>query len=337
MAKDKPSKSKTSDEKLLVRVKRWFKSTTDAEARQRERERDDLSFQVPENQWDEASKAQRRGGIVGGQVTPPRPMLTISLLTQPYQLILNQAMNAHLGVEIHPVSEDADEDQAEVRQGLYRRIERDSNAQIARLHAFGRAVLCGRGWYRVNTKYDEDSDQTADQEIVIERILNQESVYMDPAAQQPDYSDARWGMIVGYVPVDTFKREYPGKQIPTGATEFKMWAESDPDWVNEDENEPGILVAECFYKVFEKDRVTAVKYCKVTGREVIEEQDWNGLYIPIVHVFGRELYSFDGERRWEGLVRQARDGQKFTNFAASSLVEAMALEPKSPWVMAEGQ
>jgi hypothetical protein len=37
------------------------------------------------------------------------------------------------------------------------------------------------------------------------------------------------------------------------------------------------------------------------------------------------------------MVRQSRDGQKMFNYAASTLVERMALEPKAPFIGAEGQ
>jgi len=347
-----------SDKKLLERVKACFKLAVDSEAKQRERERDDLSFQVPENQWDEEAKKQRQGEIVGGQVVPPRPMLSISLLAQPIQLILNQAAQAKLGIDLQPVSEAADSDIADVKQGLYRRIERDSNAHQARLWALDRAIQCGRGWYRVNTQWDEDGDDPLDQEIVVERIFRQDCVYIDPAAVEPDFSDARWGMIVGWVPLETFQEEFPGVKVPTGDTEFLAWMKEEPEWARMEgtDKDKAVLVGEYFYKIHDRETVEAVtgkgknkqtikrtmervrvKYCKVTGRDVFDRQDWAGRYIPLVPVIGRELQPFDGERRWVGLVRGARDGQQFANYSASNVVEAMALEPKAPWIMAEGQ
>ena len=75
---------------LLETAKKHFKLAVEAEARQREREREDLRFQVPELQWDEAAARERRGGLLGGSVVPHRPMISISKLDQPIQLILNQ-------------------------------------------------------------------------------------------------------------------------------------------------------------------------------------------------------------------------------------------------------
>lgn len=333
---------------LVEKAKRCFKYAIESEAKQRERERDDLMFQIPELQWDDDARKARAGGVVGVQVTPARPMLSISLLTQPMQLIRNQAQNAKLGVEVHPVSEDADEELAEVKQGLYRRIERDSNANVARLWALDRAIQAGRGWYRVNTTWDEHADSPFDQEIVIERIFDQSAVYIDPAAQRQDFSDARWAMIVCWVPLEAFQEQYPNAQVPYNDEEFGTWYREDPEWVRLQGDQKAIRVAEMFYKDIEYQEekiqgrtrtreVINVRYCKVTSRDVLEEQDWNGHYIPLVPVLGRELQPFDEERRWEGMVRQSRDGQKMFNYAASTLVERMALEPKAPFIGAEGQ
>jgi hypothetical protein len=54
-------------------------------------------------------------------------------------------------------------------------------------------------------------------------------------------------------------------------------------------------------------------------------------------VLGRELQPFGSERRWVGMIGPSKDGQKLYNFAASTLVESMAAEPKNPWMLAEGQ
>ena len=335
---------KLTGEKLLSRAKACFKAAADVEQSQREREREDLAFQIADNQWDPEARRYRQGSATA----PGRPMLSVSLLSQPMQLIQNQAVAAKLGVEIHPVSEAADDEVAEVMQGLYRRIERDSNAQLARLWALDRAKQCGRGWYRVATQWDEDGDDEFDQEIVIERILDQEAVYIDPAAQKPDFSDAKWALMVTYVPTDEFEELYPGKDVPGNDADFKAWSVTDPEWVRQDGDVKAVLVAEYWWKETDRTPVkkagrerprerVRVKRAVVSAKEVLEEADWNGQYIPLIPVIGTELQPFDGQRIWEGMVRKARDAQKFFNFSISTLVERMAMEPKAPFVMAEGQ
>jgi hypothetical protein len=84
------------------------------------------------------------------------------------------------------------------------------------------------------------------------------------------------------------------------------------------------------------DTVT-VKWCKLTGFEVLEEEEWNGKYIPLIPVVGRELQPFDEKRRWMGVIDPAKDAQRMYNYAASSAVELAALEPKAPWIGVAGQ
>jgi hypothetical protein len=341
MPEDKPQ----SETKLLDTAKKRFKLAQETMSKQREREKDDLRFQVPEEQWDESARRQRLGQAVDGVPTPARPVLSISKIDQPIQLVLNQERSARLGVSIQPLSPDAEDDVAKILEGIYRRIERDSQAHIARSWAFDRAVKCGRGAYRIRTDWDDESDDDMDQEIRIERILHQESVYFDPAATKPDWSDGEWAFITAWMARDTFEREFPDAQ-ETGGDELaweQMVAES-PEWVRGDGEKAAVLVAEYFYKEHDiqevgrgkrkrKKDIVTVKWAKMSGFEVLEEGELDGRYI----VSGRELQPFDEERHWTGIIGPAKDAQRLYNYAASQAVEMAALEPKAPWVGYEGQ
>lgn len=332
----------TKPDSIIEQAKKRWKLVQEAESGQREREREDISFQIPENQWTDKAKEQRKG----------RPMLSVSLLRQPMQLVQNQASAAQLGVDIHPVNENATDELAEIKQGMYRRIERDSNAEQARLWALDRAKQCGRGWYRVVTQWDEDGDDPWDQEISIERITAQESVYIDPAAQKPDFSDAEWAFVATWMPRDEFRRKYPkAKAALTSESEFRDMSEHDPEWVRVKNGKEAVLVVEYFHKAHEyetivgpdgrkreKDNVT-VKWCKLAGceDEPIEETDWPSRYIPLIPVIGVELQPIDGERRWEGMVRPAMDAQRIFNHGLSQWVEDISRVSKVPVIAAAGQ
>jgi hypothetical protein len=350
-----------------------FKTSRDAYEAQRQREQDDLQFQVPELQWDAESRRQREGTVVGNVAIPPRPTLSISKLDQPVQMVLNQQKSAHLGVNIHPLSEDADADTAEMLQGLYRHIERDSRAQQARSWAFERAVKAGMGYYRVNTIYDEHCGSPFDQKVVLQRILQQDMVFLDPSAQEPDWSDGEYAFVCTWLSMDRFKREYPQSALADyDARALQALVRDVPDWVRVDgEAQNAVLVAEYFRveyvdreyvqltdgRVVFRDelgeadaalvapdarrravRVPRVWWSVINGvEELTEPQEWNGRYIPIIPVVGRELQPFDGERRFVGMIRPAKDGQRLFNYAASNAVEIAALEPRAPFLMAEGQ
>lgn len=339
---------------LLKTAKDRFKRATEADQKQREREKEDLRFQVPEEQWEESARRARSGadGI------PARPILSVSLLDQPIQLLLNQERTARLGVQIAPLSPDSDVEVAGVLEGIYRRIERDSQAGLARSWAFDRAVKAGRGAYLVNTRYaDEEGGDDFDQVITIERILHQENVYFDPAATKADFSDGEYAFVTAWMPLADFKREFPDSRIAKDMASGEgplTWADEvheQPDWTRGDGETAAVLVAWYFYKEHTATKVTAkdgsgrtrmkdvirAHWAKFTGDEVLEEGKTNGRYIPLVPTIGRELQPYDDERRWVGVIGPAKDGQRIHNYSISSAVELAALEPKAPWVGAEGQ
>jgi len=342
---------KDTDDVAKEALKR-FKLACDTYGDQEKREIEDLRFQVPELQWDDDARAQRGGNMQSGVPVPARPCLSISKIEQPIKLVVNQMQAAHLGVQIHPISTDATDETAAVLQDLYRSIERDG-ADRARSWAFDRATRVGRGFYRINTVYDEESDNALDQKIVIQRLLYQDAVKFDPSATEADFSDAQWAFVTAWMPIEMFKRKYPdatASDIDTFGAE--SMASITPDWVKGDGDDMAVRVAEYFCKHYskesigigdqmrEREKVTLMWYLLapgMTGLEVLDEREWNGPDIPLVPVIGTELQPFDEERRWFGMVRPARDAQKTFNYAASTVVEMVALEPKAPFVGAEGQ
>jgi hypothetical protein len=336
-------------EDIVERAKDCYKLVCETESKQREREKADLEFQVAENQWDERAKMERAGGFSDqGVPLPPRPMLSIDQLKHPIQLVYNAFVKSKLGVLLKPVSAGATRKLAEAKQGLYRRIERDSNATQARAWALNRAIKCGRGAYRIVTRYDEDGEDPFDQEIGIERILYQENVYWDPAAEKPDLSDAKWLLHTGWKDAEDFAREFPGK-IPDSTDRFGwgQFQESTPEWVRiEADGKRAVLVCQYWWKDIQSKEIkgpnglkrTSEKttiYCvRMNGQELLEEvYRWPGRYLPYVPVFGEELIPVDGDRRWQGMIRPARDAQQAFNYGFTTLVERAAKEPKTPYMV----
>ncbi len=350
-----------------------FKVGSDADVEQRNREVDALRFQVPDLCWPTEVKDQRKPQLIGGVAIPQRPMLSIPSLDQPIQLVLNAEKAAHLGVAIHPLSDDAEETTAEIIQGLYRRIEVESRASLARSWAFERAVKAGRGYYRVITEPDPDSDDPFDQRIVIKRILQQGSVVLDPFAQEPDYSDGAWAFIINDMPWAAYQRRYPNSQMASFSEgELSAIGMNTGSWVSGDEGEGrAVRVAEYYRMEYETvsrvllDDGTDAPEGQVppgrtarTGKEArtrqekrptlywstinaIEElepkQEMDGRYIPIIPVVGRELIPFEQQRRWVGMIEPNKDAVRLLNYSASSAVEMASLETKAPYTMVEGQ
>lgn len=348
---------------------------------QRKREVEDLKFVDFDDQWDPAVRASRSGGAgtqasansVGLPPTPPRPTLTINQLRGPCQQVASQRRQARLALEFSAKGNGASAEIAEVFEDIARGIQAESRAAIARNWAADRAEKCGTGWYRIDTQYclETPTDDAAwnDQEIVYRRILNQGSVFPDPNAQEPDFSDGKSLFITQDIPVEDYKRDYPDSQL-TDYDDAQLTAigAHAPKWVFTADTGDGmegkiIRIAE-HWQVVETSRTRVEledgrsayddevpdgarilkfgKTRKVSGRKILwskinaveyleEPQEWNGSYIPIPPVIGEES-NVDGERRWTGIVRPGKDAAVSYNVMRSAQVETIGLATKAPYI-----
>lgn len=312
-----------------------FTLAVDAEKAQRTREEADLAFQIPEQQWPDEIVAMRKAQTVEGIAIPSRPMISVPMLDQPVQLVLNQEKAAKLGVTVHALSEDANDDTAEALAGLYREIERTSRANLARSWAFERAVKAGRGAYRILTEMDPTAPKgTDDQRIVIKRLLHQDAAYFDPFATEPDWSDGEWGFVASWISLKKYKRLHPDSTISDMDTgDLNTLATEQPLWVTGEGEARAILVVEYFeVGAGPKDRFTPndlVLWRKLNAVEVLSTKPWNGLYVPIVPTIGRELIPVKNERRWTGIYGPNKGAQQLANFSASGAIEMASLESKA--------
>ena len=304
---------------------------------------DDILFAIG-NQWPEQIKQQRQ--------RDNRPCLTENRLMTFVHQVINDIRQTRPAINVTPVDDDADIRTAEVFKGIIRNIENQSGADNVYDTAANSAIMSGYGWIRILTEYDEG---TFDQKIKLERVLDPFSVYLDPNAKELDGSDAEFAFVFIDMPLAKFKKEYP-KLDPK---DFEKKLERN-GWMSNDT----IRIAEYFWK--EKKPYTLVKtvqgnmpyndavalgldileqredykcvirWAKMTGADVLEESEWVGKYIPIVPVYGEEAW-VEGRRKMYSLVHQAKDSQRMLNYWKTASTEIVALQPKAPWVAAEGQ
>lgn len=360
-----------SDAALIDLARQRFAQGTEADHRQRERERKALRVYAGD-QWDEAVKKARAGqqGSAGLPPVPARPTLTINKVREPVRQILNEERLSDMGIEIvaaddfEELSPAIEDPEIALREGLVRRIQRQSDAADARTWAFARAVIAGRGYYRVMTRYVPG--KSMDQEVFVSRIYDQSSVVMDPAHEQPDGSDAEWVIIGTDVPWDRYRAEYPKAEgrtntvLGTSDEEFRALGNEAPDWFRTDGDLRMCRVVEYWYterttrvlvdlptgpqwaddlpagtatEGFESRDVveTAIRWVKLDGAQVLERTDWPGPDMPIVKVLGEELQPYDQERRAQGMVEPAIDAQVGFNAMISKWVETIALSPIPPF------
>jgi hypothetical protein len=332
-----------------------FEKSAEHDDHNRKAFEDDIDFALLENQWPENVRRDRE--LEG------RPCLTVNKLSAMGRQIVNDARRNKPGITVHPVDSEADPETAEVLNGIIRNIEQSSNAEVAYDTALENAVFGGFGYFRINTKYT--SDDTFDQDIVIERISNPLSVYRDCYSTAADSSDWNYCFVVDSLSKAQFKRQYPGAEQVDWKSE--AWRDLSSPWLDGD----FVQVAEYWTREKAKKRILLlsdqsvieadeyeknkpafdavglqvmaerevdthkVKQRIMSGAEVLETVDWAGKYIPIVPVYGTEVV-LKGKRTFRSLVRGAKDAQRMFNYWRTTSTELVAMAPKTPFIGRKG-
>ncbi|MCR5879425.1 portal protein [Phenylobacterium sp. J367] len=345
-----------SDEDLIKEAREAFELAADAEAENRRDALDDLKFARLGEQWPAAMKRARE--------LDGRPTLTINRLPAFIRQVVNDARQNKPAIAVHPVDSGADPETAEVFNGLIRHVEQSSDAEVAYDTALDFAVTGGFGYFRINTRYA--ADDGFDQDLVVERVANPFSIYGDPDSTAADSADWNSAFVVDSLPKTAFEARWKGADAVDWTADAYAslgapWLEGErvmvAEWWRRERVEKTILalsdgqvIEEATYKaqktMFDALGVSVVGQPRtvaghkvtqriLTGGEVLETVDWAGKYIPIVPVYGEELF-VDGRRRLRGLVRDAKDPQRMFNYWRTASTELVALAPKTPFIGRKG-
>jgi hypothetical protein len=359
-AKDKSNAS------ILATARSRLDMAMSALSESREDEIDDLRFYAgsPDNQWQWPADVLATRGAVQGQTINARPCLTINKLPQHVRQVTNDMRQNRPGAKVIPVDDKADLQVAEIYNGMIRHIEYISDADVAYDTACENQVAYGEGYIRLLTEYCDDDN--FNQDIKIGRVRNSFSVYMDPTIQDPTGADAKYCFVTEDVSREDYERMYPDAAPITTLQSLGVGDQSISNWLNEDT----IRIADYYY--IEYDRATLnlypgnatafdgtpedkmlrqaygkpkrtresdrprVRYCKINGYEILEQNEWAGKYIPVVRIVGNE-FEVDGRIYISGLVRNAKDAQRMYNYWVSQEAEMLALAPKAPFIGYGGQ
>lgn len=310
----------------------------------------DLAF-LAGDQWPERVRREREAS--------GRPMLTINQLPQFLRQVTNDIRQANLAIKVSPVDDQSDPNLAKVYNGILKQIQYQSSAQHVYATAAEHQTGCGMGHWRVVTQYADDS--AFDQEIRIKLISNPMAVYWDPAAVEPDRSDAMWCVVTELMPKATFKAKYPqaseaGVDVHDENAQSRIfWSTSDDVrlaeyWVKEPYKKTlalmpdgstlditGMSKAELAFmpppvRTREQECHKVVQYL-VSGAEILSgPHEWTGKHIPIVPLIGSEIPLERRTYRY-GLIRFARDPQQLYNFYRTATAEMLGLQPKAPYLV----
>lgn len=341
---------------VFDQARRRFQRCVEWESVARQRFIEDIKFSMGDSdnnyQWPDGIRRERN----------TRPCLTMNLIRQHNNQVLNPRKRSRSEATVTAAGMGASPDSAKILRAVMRDIQYNSRAQAAYAIGGEFQVYGGIGYWRLITKWLPDS---FDQEIEVAPIEDPLSVYLDPDIKQRDGSDANFGFIFDNVPNEEFFEAYPEFEhlmtnAPLGV------GTGDGDWIGQTHTR----VCEYFRRVQTPDRLYSfvgpdglrrnvkksllnramvraldsselthsrdiwreeIEWKLIVGERVIDETVWPGANIPIIRCVGEQTV-IDGIMDRKGHTRWMKDAQRMFNYNASSQVEFVALQSKTPWV-----
>lgn len=342
---------KKDDKEIIKRALKAFKACEEADSDNRERALEDLRFARLGQQWPDKVKEDR--------AKAGRPCLTINTMPSYIRQVVNDARQNKPCIKYHPVDDKADVQTAKILDGIIRHIEANSRADIAYDTAIDHACSMNAGYIRVDVDYTRND--SFDLDIKIERIANPLTVYGDPYNPCPDGSKWNLAFVSETISEEEFTKRYPKadkvnfKEDGTGDEE-KLWFDDEAIrvaefWERKEVDVKLLLLSngevlteerylenkEIFDSVglqVEKERPSkSYKVCQyvLNVKEVLETNEWAGMYIPIIPVYGEEVNE-NGKIHYMSLIHHAKDAQRNKNYWRTCATEQVALASKTPWV-----
>lgn len=208
---------------FLSLARKRFQTVQSAESKLRLNMLDDWRFRAG-YQWDASTLSSRE--------EDDRACLVVNRLPQFIRQVTNAQRASNLSIKVTPVDSGADVKTADVLQGLVRHIEQQSDAAVAYSTAGDHQATMGRGYWYIDTEYEDDHSFV--QSIRIKRIRNPFTVFMDPASTEADGSDARFCLIVEDVPKDEYEVRFPDSDVGNASLDdFNAVGASYSDWMPE--------------------------------------------------------------------------------------------------------
>ncbi len=365
-----PDEQEPSDptKRLLLEAKERFKRAQDWENGWRKLYIDDVKFRYADAdngwQWPDAVKEDRDQNN--------RPCLTINRTTVIVEKLANESKKNRPEPRIKPVGEKVSYDAAQVWQDLIRHIEYISNFEAIFSTAKENQLNGGLGYWHITHDYVDD--ESFDQELKIEPLDPMNVYLdCDLSLDKVDGSDAMWAFIFKEYNRKEFRRLFPDIGLPLPARSPSLddkddWIRNDAvrvaeyyrivikeetliyiedeqgqSWTGKLKDMPKFArQAMEDYKTGKaggdfKERSVKDKHLewfRILGDRIIDDdKERKGHYIPIVRMPGREK-RVESRLHRAGVVRALKDPQRMYNYNSSGEVEVVALQTKTPWVIA---
>lgn len=320
----------------------------EADSDRREKARECHSFiDDPDGQWEPGIKDRFKD----------KPRYTFDEVDQIVDQVAGDMERSDFDIRVVPSSGPASKESAKTYDGLVRHIENISGAKSIYDRSGRNVVTAGLDGWRVINSYL--SDDSFEQDLIIEEIGNfLDRVWFGPH-EKPDASDAKYAFIMAWLTPEDYEDQYPDRPVSSLSVEKQVtqYFESQQDMVavgeflylkevdrtlvlfssgavlEDDENLKATedeLAAAGITRVSErkgKKKVCCVRKFDRAGwiDKPVETvfQNW----IPVVPVYGN-FKLIDNTIKYRGVVQKLMDPQRVLNYSLSREIEEGALAPR---------
>lgn len=171
-----------------------------------------------------------------------RPTMQFNQLVPIIRSILGEQRINSPVLTVRAVGKGATQQDIDIREGLLRQIQYDSDADVIYQIASKQALECGWGAARVLTEYEDE--KTFNQRILFKPVVDFQAAFWDPCAQEPDKSDGDFCGVYQIMSKEKFTALYPDIPWPESATNdgynyYIRWNSRD-----------AIVICELYYKEY---------------------------------------------------------------------------------------
>lgn len=304
---------------------------------------------------------QWRSDLRNQRESDGRPVVQLPRIQNFIRQLLSQNRQSRPRVMVS-ASENSSKENADIGNGIIRKIEAVSNADSAYDYASEYAVKTGIGYLRVFSDYRHWS--SFEQDVYIESIYDPSTVYFDPAARGHLFEDADYVFVETIMSREDYATRIGSSTKLSELSKLVGFNKASPFGVDADH----LVVLEYIRKEHRKTNV--YKYANISTNEVkisdkpIDDFNWvlvnqrtttrceilhslfdglefhattviPGEILPIIPVIGEQQF-VNRVRQLKGVIKDSMDVQRIMNYAASVQLETVDLAPKVPWLVEEG-
>ena len=204
------------------------------------------------------------------------------------------------------------EDQEELTQKADEFLS-DIDNNTAAVEALSNAIATGLGILVFSTDYDIDGSVKP----CLYSVSDVTNVRLDPVATKLNFADAKRAAIIELKPKEWIEETY-------GVGSFMEKPLID---IQDNYDHKQYMPLVTYY--LKKDN--AINVYKLMGTEVVEQITLPYSYIPVVPVFGEQIWD-DGKLTYCGITKQMRPIQRLINYAYRQLILRCAKAPKNTWL-----